>query len=207
MKLRNIIYTFLIITILSLFIFNNKVSAVSIPDEVLQKAKELNYNYDNIVILRDKNTKELYIPYMSNDRYSSSLENGNWKFTIHNNVECLITPSWWLTGLKLYKNNELVEVSTNNVGSNSIIQLQMDSRVLEVVYSSKNILYFNVEGLENDSIFFPITPSYQIQEMTEITQLPKIITEVLKVIIPIGLAILSVVLLISLIKSVISRVV
>lgn len=55
--------------------------------------------------------------------------------------------------------------------------------------------------------FFLIVPtsSYQIQEIAKVEELPKVIMETMKIIIPIGLVIFGILLLILLIKSVISQ--
>lgn len=70
-----------------------------------------------------------------------------------------------------------------------------------VVYYSKLDIY----GLDG-TIFFQKTPlAYQIPAITEVNQVPEVIVGILKVIIPVGLIVLSVGFLIYLIKSVISR--
>lgn len=73
-----------------------------------------------------------------------------------------------------------------------------------VIYSSHNIYYKN----DSETIFFqkaPIVQEYQMTVITTVTQLPEIVVGVTKVIIPVCLAILSMVLVIYLIKSVTSR--
>ncbi len=69
-------------------------------------------------------------------------------------------------------------------------------------YSTDNIYM----ALDNDDLLFQVPPLYQIPRITEVAEITKVVVGVLKAIIPIGLVVLSMVLLIFLIKSVISRV-
>lgn len=61
--------------------------------------------------------------------------------------------------------------------------------------------------LEDDTIFFQVAPPLEVQlvEITQVEEIPKAIAEVLEMIIPIGLVVLSVVLIIYLVQLVISR--
>lgn len=204
---------FIICILFFIFLFfsgiNHVFASVDIPDVVIQKAKELNYGVDNVIVLQDKNTGLFYIPYETSDYNHTNLATKPWRYTFYNNVYCIVTPNWWKTGLMVYQNNTFTTVSTSNVGSNSIIQMSMNGRELEIVYSSKDVLYYNIEGVENGTVFFPLPvteiPETTIPALETVEQIPTAMVETLKMIIPVGLVVLSVVLLIYLIKSVISH--
>lgn len=131
-------------------------NATDIPENIINKANSLNHNANNFVILQDINTGEYYLPYGSkvNNKYSS-----NWRYSYYNNVYCLITPGWGYTYMQAYINGAFTSVSTNNVGSNSIIQLDMGTRHLKVVYASQNVNYYNVTGHNNGDVYFNPIPN------------------------------------------------
>lgn len=217
MKIKNkILFILGLFFIFLLFLNINSVNAsVDIPEVVMEKAKELNHGYDNFVVLQDTITKEFYLPYETSVYNESNYQNVSWKYTKYKGVYCLVTPSWFKTGLKVYRNGSFIDTSTNNVGSNSIIQLSMDGIELEIVYSSKDVIYHNIDGVTNGTVFFP-QPVTEIPEQETLTttipaletveQIPVAMIQTLKIVIPVGLVIFGTLLLILLVKSVISRV-
>ena len=77
-------------------------SDIYIPTKVYNKAVELNYNIDNVVILYNSKTNELYIPYTA--VYDSSLETlPRWAvYRPSDDLTLLINPIWNKMGLVIY---------------------------------------------------------------------------------------------------------
>lgn len=144
-----------------LFIFVRPVCAVNatdIPQVVLTKAKEVNHNIDNFVILQDVNKHDYYIPYGSivNNNYTS-----NWFVTTFKDTFVLVAPSWGRMTLLRYTNNAYFEdVALGSIGSNSTVQFDYVvpstgyNRVLKVVYASQKIIYSGVSGHEDGETYF-----------------------------------------------------
>ena len=80
-------------------------------------------------------------------------------------------------------------------------------KLMYIIYSNFDIKDGETIVFAKNSNFFLIPLPYQVPEIAEVTQLPEVIVGILKVIIPTGLIVLSVVFLIYLVKSVISRLV
>lgn len=80
---------------------------------------------------------------------------------------------------------------------NNAITSSRNSNIREIYYSTVNIYDSDL------NVVFTATPQVIIPEITQVEELPKIITKTMKVIIPVGLTILSMVLIIFLIRWVI----
>lgn len=166
---NKIIYIFLF-AILFLFIvfIPNSNASVEIPQEVHDYAKSRNYGYDNYIILYDKNDGKFYVPYETSCYSADNYKNGTWKYRKYNDVYCFTSPSWWMLGLDKYSGNSWSSVSTNNTGSNSIIQLNpsFDNHDFEIVYSSKPIYYTGIPGHTNSDIYYSYLPQFSVSLST-----------------------------------------
>ena len=113
-----------------------------IPEEVLSEAKTRNKNQDNIIILQNTKTKELYIPVgHQNTNYST-----NWNFVQYKGITGYITPGWQVLWLYKYQNGEFVEVPCSTTSTNSVVQYDWGDYQLVPVYAKMDILYQSTIG-------------------------------------------------------------
>lgn len=181
MKSKNLLIFFIIVLFFILTLnINNVYASVDIPDVVMEKAKELNYGYDNFVILQDKTTKDFYIPYEETLYSESSYENSSWRYTsYYEGYTGLLSPSWWIFSLTIYSNGSFKKVSLPTKNK-ALIPLSTTDLELEIVYSSKDIIYYKFDGVEDGTIFFQvpvveklegtIAPLLETEKMREVTK-------------------------------------
>lgn len=112
--------------------------------------------------------------------------------------------------ITIYRNPSVApnnSVSWAELGVDSAEEGNYDTDQKRHIIYTNSVVYTSIEGYEKKEIFFPVTPPLEVQitEITQVEEIPKMITEVLKLIIPIGLVVLSVVLTIYLVRLVILR--
>lgn len=164
---------------------NNHYSILDIPSDV----------GNNYVIMIDNNIVYLCYPgngYLGKENLIFRITENKFGFSIKSNT------NWATLSYKSY------DMSSNNqVWTQGYVDCpDIPGQNSHIVYSTQDII-----DISNGEVFFQKTLPAVVGVIQEVTQLPGIIKTVLKVIIPVGLIVLSVVFLIYLIKSVISRVV
>lgn len=181
-------------------------SDIYIPTKVYNKAVELNYNIDNVVILYNSKTNELYIPYTA--VYDSSLETlPRWAvYRPSDDLTLLINPIWNKMGLVIY-NFDSDNFYIADSGSWNNLTLSSSDVSLEVVYSSYNIwtrptwdiLYYNPE---NNCRFADVTIDTYVGE---VSSLPNVLINILNYILPFCIGFFVIMLVVFLVKKVLSR--
>lgn len=112
--------------------------------------------------------------------------------------------------ISVYKSPSVSSKSSVNwseLGVDSSKEGNYNTDGLRHIIYTNSIVYTSLEGYKNNDIFFRATPlqGVQVVEITQVEEIPKAITQILKTIIPIGLLILSIFLGIFLIRLVILR--
>ena len=201
------IFMFFLIVLGNTNVFAN--SDIYIPTKVYNKAVELNYNIDNVVILYNSKTNELYIPYQSN--YNSYMDGHPWSVTTYDNHFILVNSCWDFMGLCIY-NFDSDEFHNADywyyTGKNSSLILDDSNHPLEVIYSTYNIysrsnwkdVYFspNNNYRDTDLVYFD---TY----VGEVSSLPNVLINILNYILPFCIGFFVIMLVVFLVKKVLSR--
>lgn len=154
--LKNKLILILFFLILLLILLTNNVFSYdvpeTVPDVIIQKARELNSKHtNNIIILFDTHTGDYFIPYCSYEHSDTE----NWRYTTYKNVTCFICPSWHVLSCARYYDGDFhFNDPYNAINSNSVVQENMFSLSLVPVFADNNITYSNVSGHENGEVFF-----------------------------------------------------
>lgn len=202
------IFMFALIVLGNTNVFAN--SDIYIPTKVYNKAVELNYNLDNVVILYNSKTNEFYIPYQSvYDSYLESLP--SWSiYKPSDDKSLLINPMWHYMGLVIYNcySDVFYEADFKYYdGKQNSLILSSPDFPLDVVYSSKNIwyrpswnvLYYNPE---NNCRFADITIDTYVGD---VSSLPNVLINILNYILPFCIGFFVIILVVFLVKKVLSR--
>ncbi len=156
----------------------------------------------NKVLLYDENSSKYYILiYFSNEKEAT---HENQKLYLRESDNFILGLGCDHYQLKLLTNGvwEYLDWTPHyDISNNKTTNVTRIVSKCKIISTSSNIYTDN----SYNKIFFQPTPLVQITTITQVEELPKIITKVMKVIIPIGLVILLIGLLIYVIKSVISR--
>ena len=148
------IILFLYLLFLLLLVLPSKVFGATIPDIVIERAREVNTGHiNNVIILQDTVSGDYYIPYCT----SCSDNTKTWRYTVYKNVTCFICPGWHILDCIKYSNGSFTDLGSramNTIGSNSVVQESFNSISLLPVFADNNITYYNVEGHTNGDVFF-----------------------------------------------------
>lgn len=148
MKIRK--YFLFIFSFFIVLFFNCNFSFAScefnIPTIVYNKTVELNQNSDNIVLLYNSKTNEIYMPYQS--ATDDNVNNLPWTVTTYSDHFILVNPCWQFMGLYCYnletgQFSDLYDAYVYYTGKHSSLILDDDTHPLEVIYSSRNIVNRN----------------------------------------------------------------
>lgn len=203
--LKRCVY-FLIIILLFLLISSCNVFASSIPDEVFTKARELNVNQPNsIIILKDTVTNDYYIPFC--DKCSGS---NSWRYTTYKSVNHFICAGFHGLGCVKYSNNTFTTLNIftcNQLNTNCVIQENYRSVELVPVYADNDITYYNVSGMTNGDTFFrnPVQ-EVVVPVLATAEELPQAMITTLTLILPVGLIVFGILLSVYIIRLLILRV-
>ena len=215
-KKNKIMFIFMLFIMLFFIVINNNVfaSSVSVPEEIFTKLETINHG-DNYVILYNSTNNEFYVVYQNSISDSSTYANKNWTYrNFKGSYFGLASPEYNTIRQLTYKDGSFTDsiipavLANNYQYACNYKDILNNPVVYEVIYACQDILYSGVEGYEDGTVFFQAP--VQEQGLTILTletagQIPETMGKVLKVIIPVGLIILSMVLVISLVKSVILR--
>lgn len=156
----------------------------------------------NKVLLYDENSSKYYILiYFSNENEAT---HQNQKLYLRESDNFILGSGCDHYQIQLFENGKWKYIDWTpyyDINNNKTTNLTKIVSKCKIISTSSNI--YTDSSCNN--IFFQPTPLVEITTITQVEELPKIITKVMKVIIPIGLVILLIGLLIYVIKSVISR--
>ena len=130
----------------------------NVPEEVLVKAKELAYGYDNFIVLQNSETKEYYIPYQTSIYNENTFKTTAWRLNWYKDAWHYVSPCYWLVGLMKYieYSHTFESVAFAKVDTNSNVLYDWGDYKLEPVYASKNITILNpYNEWETGDIFYP----------------------------------------------------
>lgn len=210
MKFNKFFILFLLILVFLFILLTSKVFASDVPDIVIEKARELNrYHSNDVIVLKDINSGDYYIPYCDN------LDSPNWRYTHYNNIFAFICPGYHALECYKYSNNIFTKLNIrkdcNSINANCFIQDNFNNIKLVPIFADNPIVYYNVEGHENYSTFFP-NPVQEVQEVVaipvleKVEELPQAMITTLKMILPAGLVVFGILLLVYIIRLLILRV-
>lgn len=113
-----------------------------IPQEVLTKAKELAFGFENYIILQNTSTKEYYIPYQTNIYNQDMFTTNGWKLTWYKESWSFHSPCWTVINMVKYNaySHTFDNTKLSTKDTNSTVLYDWGTYKLEPVYASKDIL-------------------------------------------------------------------